>query len=180
MGLLDLLAQLLQIFTDLIPRFSTRPRRNEYMVVDHCLFGVFIAKYSIPYIPLIDHIEYYPKTEVPVDSDIQTLVTADGVCVTVNAAFTYQIIDPLVSRSRWGEEYYAANVAMVVRGVIEEIYSRHTWDEVLEIQHSSFIDACKSDLSSYGIELTYFCMEDRSVTRSIRHYGITVAQVTAG
>lgn len=177
MGLFDLIASVIQIFTDLIPRLSTRPKVNEYQVVDHCIFGVFISRRSWLYIPLLDHVEYYPRVDVPVDSDIQTLLTSDGHTITVNAAFTFRITDPLLVRDKWGEDYYGANVAMVVRGAIEETYSRNTWDEVLEMSHESIIHPIRKELELCGVELTYFCMEDRSNTRSIRHYGVNIANV---
>ncbi len=177
MGLLDIFASVLQIFTDLIPRLSTRPKANEYQVVDHFIFGVFVTRKSVLHVPLLDHIEYYPNVDIPVDSDIQTLLTSDGHTITVNAAFTFRIVDPLLLRKRWGEDYYGANVAMITRGAVEEAYSRNTWDDILEMSHESIINPVRAELEKSGIELTYFCLEDRSNTKSIRHYGVNIANI---
>ena len=42
-SLFDVLAQFIQIFVDLIPRFANRPKSTEWLVVDGFLTGTQIA-----------------------------------------------------------------------------------------------------------------------------------------
>ena len=100
--------------------------------------------------------------------------------VTINAAFTFRIVNPLMLREKWGEDYYGANVAMIVRGAIEEKYSKSSWDEIVEMPHEAIIRPVMDELENSGVELTYFCMEDRSTTKNIRHYGVNISQLQQG
>lgn len=172
MSLFDVLAQFIQIFVDLIPRFAVRAKSIEWLVVDGFLTGTHIASSRpVLYWPILDHAEYFPKTEHTIDAAIQTMVTADGMTITVNPEFAFRIIDPLVVRENWGSGY-VARVAMILRGAVEEFHAGHNWDHIVAMGHDAVVEEVISELREKGIEVTDFCVEERSPTISIRHFGV--------
>ena len=171
MNLLDVLGQVLQIFVEIIPRFARRPMSTEYLVLDSMCFGVSIGKRPVLYIPILDQVEYWPRVENPIDPDIQTITTPTGGTVTVRTGFSYTVINPILTRQCWGDEY-EARIAMVCRCKVEWWYSSH--DVVQDALERDFTISreIKSDLKYYGVELNWFCVEEQSKTPASRIYGI--------
>lgn len=170
MNLLDVIGELLRIFVDLIPRVSPRPKSTEWLVVD--AFGLPPhAAWSRPVIiwPIFDHVEYWPRTEHPIDLSIQSLTTDDGVSVTVNPEAGFRIKDPLVTRPLWGDDYVHLTT-MVVRGAVVEAYSSYTWEEARKLPHDKIAEAAIDELDYHGVELSRFCVEEQSAAIPLRHF----------
>lgn len=175
MSLLDVIAQFIQIFVDLLPRFTHRPDANEWLVVDSMFFGPHLAKSRpVLFVPIMDVVEYWPRVPVPVDCDIQTVVTADGCTLTINAQFAYLINEPLSVRDQWGD-HTDFMVPMIVRRAVEEVHRARTMEEIKSMGHAVVSDAAANELWAAGIEIAGFCIEDRAPTLAIRHYGIVRA-----
>jgi hypothetical protein len=174
MHLFDIIAEVIRIFTDLIPRISRRPWSYEFMIVDSFLFGPHISSRPVAFIPILDHVEYWPRHEQPLDADIQTCVTADGVTITVNPEFAYRVIDPLLVRENWGPTY-VARICMAVRGAVEEMHAGHNWSHVQSMSHDEIVGDVRAELLEGGVDLSYFCVEERAPSRALRHYGVRMS-----
>ena len=174
MGLFDLLAQFLQFFVDLIPVPAARPWSNSYCVVDSYLIGVHRVKRPFIYLPILDDVCYIPKHEQTLTTDVQTITTADEHTVTVESEFTYKIVDPILLREMAGSEDYDARLTMMVRGEVETLYREHNFSHVLEMGNESLIENLSWKLEEYGIEVVDIATQDRSISRALRHYGVSI------
>ena len=179
MNLLEILGQFIGIFVELIPRFARRPTSTEWLVVDSFLFGVSAAKSRpVLYVPVFDTVEYWPRNEEPVNTEMQSLTTSAGESVTVDTGFSYVISDPLRARSSLADNYVTKAV-MVVRGGVRRLVGSHSFEELSEMNDTSeaIVNARASinkSLDHCGLTLTYFCIEDLCLTRNIRHFGVSV------
>lgn len=179
MNLLEILGQFIGIFVELIPRFARRPSSTEWLVIDSFLFGVSVAKSRpVLHVPVLDTVEYWPKSEEPVNTEMQSLTTSEGESVTVDSGFSYVIADPLKARSILAENYVTKAV-MVTRGSIRDHVCSYSFEELSAMDENSDAiqivrESINKGLSEYGLKLTYFCIEDLCMTKNIRHFGITV------
>lgn len=173
MSLFDVLAQFIQIFVDMIPRFARRPASTEWMIVDSMYWGPHVMRRPVVYVPIFDHVEYWPNTEQPIDPDIQTLTTKDNLHITVRPGFSFRIIEPLVTRANWGNDY-EARVAMAARGVVQYWYSKHTLDELHKSGDDGISEEIEQHLLANGVELAWFCVEEHVATDAVRVFGIDI------
>ena len=177
MNLLDLLAEFLRIFVDLIPRFEQRAWSTHWMVVDSFLIGPHIAcRRPVLVWPIMDGVQYWPNTEQTVDLDAQTVTTSDEVTLTVNTQLTYLITDPLAARAAWGdEEAVAERIGAVVRNAVEYVHSGANWEDIrIGMDHDWVIDEVRDYLSDRGVKIPEmgFCIEERAKTRTLRIFGV--------
>ena len=183
MNLLEILGQFLGIFVELIPRFARRPDSTEWLVVDAFLRGPMICRNRpVLYVPVFDSVEYWPRNEEPVNTEMQSLTTSEGESVTVDTGFSYRISDPLKTRSMVAENYVIKAV-MITRGEVRELVGRNYFEELScvstdseEMVHTK--GNIDSLLKEYGLSLTYFCIEDCCLTRNLRHFGVSVTNST--
>tara|TARA_Y100000361_G_C11065164_1_gene292601 strand:- start:12 stop:539 length:528 start_codon:yes stop_codon:yes gene_type:complete len=160
MSLSELISGALQPVLDLLPQVHARPASNEWGVADSWLGGV--KTFSGPYlhIPATTHCELYPKCEVPVDTGLQTLTTADRKTVAVNATAIIRITDPVYLRSSVAEDSWEEWLAMRVRGCVQEVVTGHNWSYTLDKGESFIEELAYSELHSFGIELERLVLED--------------------
>lgn len=180
MNLLEILGQFLGIFVELIPRFARRPDSTEWLVVDAFLKGPMICKNRpVLYVPVFDSVEYWPRNEEPVNTEMQSLTTSEGESVTVDTGFSYRITDPLKAR-RLVAENYVTKAVMITRGEVRDLVGRNSFEDLSfvstdseeMIQTKENIDRL---LNEFGLSLTYFCIEDCCITRNLRHFGVQVS-----
>lgn len=171
---LDLLGQILQQFLDLMPHIKPRPATTEWSLVDSWPFGVQLVRRPIVYWPIFDHVETWENTEVPQDPEIQTLTMQCGTGVTVNAAFEYQLIDPIACRSKWGNNYLAS-MNIKVRSEITGAFMRDDWESVHDIDLDEVMIAIWEKFSEGGIELVSLSIEECASCDSTRHWGVNLA-----
>lgn len=175
--MLSLLSEFLQPWADLIPRFSHRPTSVEWCIWDSVIFGPRVTRWPILHCPALSHIEYYPSTPFPIDLEVQTLRTADGHELTINASIMVTILDPLVLRSSIGYDDYINNLSMDARAVIHEFISGHNMSYGLESTErlSDHLWDSLSLLTENGVSLDRLCIEDAAATTAFRLYGISAA-----
>ena len=178
MSIFELFGDLVRIFTDLVPRFSSKPRTNEVLVVDRFIFGPeIIRSRPVIYVPILDIVEYWTTAEVSVNAEQQSLETACGQSVTVDVGFSFKIIDHILVRQELSDDYLL-RVTMIVRGLVKELVCGHTFNHLCEMGSDSppmteLFNDINNQLDSYGMELCYLCFEDLSISANIRHFGIS-------
>ena len=167
MSLSELVSGILQPVFDLMPQVHARPASNEWGVADSWLGGVRTFSGPLLHVPATTHVEIYPRCEVPIDTGLQTLTTADSKTVAVNATTILSVSDPILLRSIAGSEWqeYAS---MRIRGIVCEIIAGHKWSQSIH-QAAEFIafDA-SSELLECGIEVHQVVLEDASETIPLR------------
>ena len=170
----SLLSEFLQPWADLIPRFSHRPSTVEWCIWDSMVFGPRVTRYPVLHFPALTPIEYYPSTPFPIDLEVQTLRTADGHEITINASIMVVINDPIVMRECIGYEEYVNNISMEARAVIHEFISGHNHSHGLESIDLLEISLGESlvSLTWDGVSLVRLCIEDAASTTAFRLYGI--------
>lgn len=182
MSLFEILGEAFKVLLDLVPRFAQRPASTEYMVVDGWLVGAAVYERPVLFVPVLDRVEYYPRTEMPVNSDVQSITSADGESVSVEVGFTFRIYDVLLCREMLGQSY-TEKAAMTVRACVRDVVSGHTFyhlassdiDSRLHVDTEGEINEMFSD---YGMVLDFLCIEEVTTTRNFRHYGLSIQAVT--
>ncbi len=175
--MLSLISEFLQPWADLVPRFSHRPNTVEWCVWDSPVNKPRTTRLPILHCPALTHIEYYPSTPFPMDLEVQTLRTADGHELTINASIMVTILDPLLLRESVGYDDYVSNISMEARAVIHEFISGHNLTYGLESTESLYdhlYDAI-DDLTNGGVSLDRLCIEDAAATSAFRLYGVSAA-----
>lgn len=168
MSLPELITSVLQPIFDLFPRLSHRPASNEFGVCDSWLKGVSQFTSPLFHIPVTTHAEYWPACEIPIDTGLQTLTTADRKTVSVNATCIIKIEDPIVLRSVCEFEGYQEWIAMKVRGIVQDVICGHNWSDSLE-RASEFIEEESANQLMYaGIEVLQLVLEDATEVIPIR------------
>ena len=127
--------------------------------------------------PALTHIEYYPLTPFPIDLEVQTLKTADGHELTINASIMVTISDPLLLRDSIGYDEYVSNISMEARNAIQSFVSGHNQDHgmsILDRLEGSLGDSLYF-LAEGGIDLNRLCIEDAASTTAFRVYGLSQA-----
>lgn len=176
---LDILGQFVRIFVDMIPRFAARPASTDRLIVDAFLFGPQIAlPRPVLYAPIFDTVEYWPITEESVNTEMQSLTTADDIEITTDTGFSYRIIDPLAVRQNL-HDAYGVRAVMIVRGAVRDMVNGHTYRHIINSGVGSRLHQMVEEevgyaLEVYGMELTYFCIEDFTRTKSLRHFGVSL------
>ena len=108
---------------------------------------------------------------------MQTLRTADGHELTINASIMLTIDDPLLMRDSVGYEDHVGNISMEARAVIHEFISGHNMDHglsTIDRLHDNLYDALLR-LTGEGVILEQLCIEDAASTTAIRLYGLSAA-----
>lgn len=167
MSLSEVVASIVEPLFSLFPQIHTRPASNEFAVIDSLWNDPKAFRGPRLYIPALSHVEIYPKCEVPIDTGLQTLTTADNKTVAVNATTILSVADPILLRHVAGSEWqeYAS---MRIRGIVCEIIAGHKWSQSIH-QAAEFIafDA-SSELLECGIEVHQVVLEDASETIPLR------------
>lgn len=176
MDFLSLLSEILRIFADLIPRFHGRPPSTGVLVVDAFAVGVrTVQNRPVLYVPILDHVELWETTAVPQDPDIQTITIKSGEAVTINAAYEYQITDPIACREHYGSNYLASmNVA--VRAALTQMVQQMDRDDLPGMQTESVADQIAESFASFGVLLLSLSVEECATCRSTRHWGMNLTQ----
>ena len=168
MSLSELISSAVQPILDLMPQVHARPASNQWAVADSWLKGVSIFTGPYVHIPATTHIEIYPKCEIPIDTGLQTLTTADGKTVAINATAIVKIVDPIHMRGSVSEESWEEWLAMRVRGCVQEVVTGHNWAYVLDKGESFIEELAYGELYTFGIELERLVLEDICETFSLR------------
>ena len=181
MQIFDILGEIVRIFFDMVPRFCGRPPNNHVLVVDTFLFGSRIIRCRpVLHVPILDHAELWPTTEQSVNSEMQSLETADGESVTVDVGFSYKIRDHILLRQELGDEY-VTRLSMIVRGEVRELINGHNWSSLCDASwdskiHHRFEEDIAGQFDEYGVDLTYLTIEDLTKTANVRHFGMNLFQ----
>lgn len=168
MSLSEVIASIVQPLFDLLPQIHERPASNEWLVVDRWFGGVSITKRPVLHIPAFTHCEVYPKAEMPIDTGLQTLTTADRKTVSVNATVILRIEDPTHLRGFTSHSDWEVWAAMRVRGCVQEVVTGHNWEHVLERGESFIEELVYSELHAFGIETERLVLEDITEAIPIR------------
>ena len=168
MSLSELISGALQPVLDLLPQVHARPASNEWGVADSWLGGVRTFSGPFLHIPATTHVEIYPKAEGPVDTGLQTLTTADGKTVAVNATAIIRITDPVYLRASVGVEEWETWVAMRIRGCVQEMITGHNWSYSLDRGEDLIEEMAYAELHAFGIEVERVVLEDICETYALR------------
>ena len=71
-------------------------------------------------------------------------------------------------------EDYLSRLTMMVRGEVESLYREHNFSHVLEMGNDALIENLSWKLEEYGIEVVDIATQDRSISRALRHYGVSI------
>ena len=168
MGLSEVVASLLQPLFDLIPQIHHRPASNEWGVVDSWMREPRLFEGPCLHIPALSHVEVYPKTEYTIDTGLQSLTTANGKTVAVNATAIVKIVDPLLLRSVTNVDGWAEWAAMNIRSCVQDTVSGHGWDYTLRRGAEFIEEDSYHPLACAGIELLQLVLEDATESIPIR------------
>ena len=168
MSLSELMTSVLQPIFDLLPRLSQRPASNEWGIRDSWLNGVRHFDGPLFHVPVTTHAEYWPRCEIPIDTGLQTLTTADAKTVSVNATLIIRIDDPVVLRSVCEFEGYQEWIAMKVRGIVQDVICGHNWRDSLQRAAELIEDESASQLMYAGIEVLQLVLEDATEVIPLR------------
>ncbi len=168
MTLAELFSSILQPVFDLVPRISPRPKATEWCLVDRWFRPIKVTDHPVLYVPATTHVEYYPCRDHPIDAGLQSLTTADGFSVCVNATVVVEVGDPCELRDTVDFDSWEELVAMRVRGIVTGIVSGHNWSMVLDQGEEICFGDCESDLVRIGVDLKRLVFEDLTVARPIR------------
>ena len=173
MSLSELISGVLQPVLDLVPRFATRPLANELGVVDRWFSGVSLFKSPLMYVPVLTGVEYWPKCEVPVDTGLQTLTTACGKTVGVNATTIVKVIDPVLLRTYASFDDWETWASMRIRGIVQEVVTAHNWDQSVQSAAVFVEEDAYHQLLSCGIDVLAVVLEDACQVIPLRLLGNT-------
>lgn len=175
--MLSLLSEFLQPWADLVPRLSHRPSSVEWCVWDSVTLGPRVTRWPVLHCPALSHIEYYPSTPFPIDLEVQTLKTADGHELTINASIMVTIDNPLLMRDSVGYDDHVSNISMEARSTIQDFVSGNNLLyglSRLDILEDLVYDALLSRTNE-GVILDRLCIEDAASTSAFRLYGVSAA-----
>ena len=164
----ELLSSLLQPILDLIPRIAPRPKTTEWCLVDRWLGCVKMTDNPVVFIPTVTHVEYYPLLAHPIDVGLQSLTTADGISVCVNATVIILINDPCLLRSVVDYDSWEELVSMRVRWIVTNVVTGHNWSMTRDTGDDICFEEVEEDLLEIGIDLKRLVFEDLTVARPIR------------
>lgn len=170
-ALSDLLASFLKPLLNLLPRIYMRPASNECCVVDAWWRKPYLHRGPILFIPALTHVEYLTAAQVPVDTCLQSLTSADGKSVSVNVTAIVKISDPLLLRESVELEDWTDLASQKVRAVVNEVVTGHNWGDVIERGSDLIFDDSAIDLEEIGIDLLQIVLEDSVVSLPIRLLG---------
>jgi hypothetical protein len=168
-GLSELISSIVQPLFDLLPRITARPATNEYAVVDSWFFGV--KEFTAPriFLPVMTHIEYYPKAEHPIDTGLQSLTTSCGKSVCVNATAIVKVVDPILLRERVASDSWEHWVSMIIRKHVRACaISSDGWAEFVESGDQSVEWEVQEELLYAGVELSQIVLEDSTEAFPVR------------
>lgn len=153
----------------------------EWCVVDTLTVGPRVTRWSVLFCPALTPVEYYPSTPFPIDLEVQTLRTADGHELTINASIMVVIDDPVTMREAIGFDDYVSNISMEARATIQEFISGHNLQYGLESMARLEEDLADNLtlLTLEGVHLERLCIEDAAGTTALRFYGIPSAATLA-
>ena len=168
MSLSELISGVLQPVFDLMPQINARPATTEWGVADSWLGGV--RTFTSPYlhIPATTHVEIWPKAEVTIDSGLQTLMTADGKIVSVNATAIVRVTDPIHLRQFVSHEEWEVWVSMRVRGCVQEVLTGHNLSYILDKGEGFIEELVYGELYAFGIDTERVVLEDLAEVLTIR------------
>ena len=139
------------------------------------MFGPRVTRWPILHCPALSHIEYYPSTPFPLDLEVQTLRTADGHELTINASIMVIIDDPISMRDTIGYDDYINNLSMQARAVIHEFISGHNLKHGMESTANLLESLYEATLllTNEGVIVERLCIEDAASTTAFRLYGVS-------
>lgn len=109
--------------------------------------------------------------------EVQTLKTADGHELTINASIMVTIDDPLLMRDSVGYDDHVSNISMEARSTIQDFVSGNNLLyglSRLDILEDLVYDALLSRTNE-GVILDRLCIEDAASTSAFRLYGVSAA-----
>lgn len=112
--------------------------------------------------PAITHIEYWPGQEllVSIDLGMQTLTTADGHSIAVNATAMVRVGNPIKFRDFASAETWEETTAMLVRGALSDIAMGHNLSDVIERGEELLEMQVWNELHDWGISIRSIVLED--------------------
>ncbi len=168
MSLSELFSGVLQPLFDLLPQIHARPASNEWGVADPWIGEPRMFTGPYIHIPASTHIEIYTKTEFTIDTGLQSLTTADGKTVSVNATAIIRVVDPLLLRTVSNYHGWAEWCAMHIRACVQDVITGHKWTQSVN-QAAEFIEEDSyHPLASAGVELIQLVLEDATECIPIR------------
>ncbi len=159
----EMLANFLEPYLDLFPRFYRRPASNEFCVLDDIIGEPREIRRPVFTAPVLSHVEFYPATPFPIDLENQTLGPY-GQEITINAAIMVEIQDPVAMRDLIGDEW----VSCISQAARASIARSDLAPESMQVA----VEQAVVNLTANSVIVTDFCLEDRAKTRSMRHYGL--------
>ena len=168
MSLSELVSGILQPVFDLMPQVHARPTTTEWGIADSWLGGVRVFTGPYLHVPATTHCEIYPKVEVPIDTGLQTLTTADGKTVSVNATAIVKIVDPIHLRASVSHAEWEVWLSMRVRGCVQEVVTGHNWQYILDKGEGFIEELVYSELYAFGVEVERVVLEDLAEALTIR------------
>mgnify|MGYP003113864388 CR=1 FL=1 len=166
MGLTEILGQLLQSLSNLLPRTTAKPVATEVLVVDSMLLPIHETSRAVAYLPFLSNVTTYPTAPVTLDLAAQSLHTADGVSLYINATAVYTIEDPTLLHTTLGFDEYEEIVSAAIRKTIQAEATKLTREEIVS-NGVLFEVPCFTDS---GIRVNTVFIED--ITFPFMHRGL--------
>ena len=168
MSLSELISSVAQPLLDLLPQVHSRPASNEWGVRDSLWGKPKTFRGPLLHIPAITHVEIYNSTEFTIDTGLQSLTTADGKTVAVNATAIVKVSDPLLLRTVTSYDGWAEWAAMNIRACVQDTVTGHGWEYTLRRGAEFIEEDSYNPLLSAGIELIQLVLEDATESIPIR------------
>ena len=168
MSLSEVVASIIEPLFNLMPQIHHRPASNEWGVVDSWLREPRLFSGPLLHIPAITHVEIYNNTEFTIDTGLQSLTTANGKTVAVNATAIVKVVDPLLLRTVTSYHGWAEWAAMNIRSCVQDTVTGHGWEYTLRRGAEFVEEDAYHPLSSAGIELIQLVLEDATESIPIR------------
>lgn len=166
MGLTEILGQLLESLSNLLPRLTAKPASTEVLVVDSMFLPIHETSRAVAYLPFMTDVQAYTTAPVPLDLAAQSLHTRDGKPLYINATAVYTIEYPMKLHTTLGFDGYEEIVSAAIRKVIQAEATRLTKDEIVE----QGIQFDNPSLRDFGLRVDTVFIED--ITFPIMHRGL--------
>lgn len=172
MSLSEVISGVLEPVFDLFPRIHTKPASNRVLVVDTAWSSPkLVEDRPVLYVPALSVVEEWDAVNVPLDLGSQSLRTADGVSVVVNASVVVQF-SPLETRIHCTHDDAETYVGILSRQAVQSAITGHNLNHLLDCGEDIAAELAYASLDSAGIILHQIIFEEFTTAETLRLIGM--------
>lgn len=173
MSLSEVISGVLEPVFDLMPRIHPKPASNRSLVVDTAWSKPKEVKdRPVLYVPAISVVEEWDAVDVPLDLGSQSLRTADGVPVVVNASVVIEYENPLLTRQYCTHEDVETYVGVLSRQAVQATITGHNLNHLLDCGEDIATNLAYVSLTEAGIVLHRLVFEEFTTAETLRLIGM--------